>query len=424
MHRGILRLRGHLLNDSLDLGDVTILGECAGKKYTLFYAQLTQSEFRFTGPALVGHQEFRTDLIFVDVHTVSQDELKFTKFRFETHLLDSWLATKDFELSETENEYRLSLKKPLNRTFHISENVDLSINYKNNYTRGFDKIQFRNHPHFESNHNEALSVGEFHRSLLMPLLNFMTLANANTDYIFNLTGIREDTKAKDVFHEIRILSSFRMTPAQPKIEKSYRRWIDPDAVNLEECLARWFSLYKSQELILDEYFATKYNHDVYLEDQFFRIAKTLDSWARTVITSKKSISQEALDVLAQVESVLTPTQFKYLGDRLSASDSMRDFILNLVTQQDPIISQYISNWNLFIKRLVETRNKYVHIVHKKDLLTFEEMYVAKNLLELIINHELLRHVGLSSEVIRKKSELSVQLQIMRQSKLRMREDLQ
>jgi len=423
-NRGILKLRGHLLNDLLDQGELTLFGESLGKKYTLFSAQMTHSEIKMSGPSLIARQEFLTNLIFVGVHINNQSEFKFTKYIFETHLLDSWLSTKDFKLSETEDKFLLAIKKPHNREFHIGENFDLAISYKNHYKQGSTNLEFRNYPHFESIHSEAISVGEFHRSVLIPVLNFMTLANANTDFIYNLTGICEEKTQNDASHDVRILSSFRMASAPPKIEKLYKRWIDPDSAELEEYLSKWLSLYRTHELILDEYFASKYNHNVYLEDQFFQISKTVDSWARTVIKSKKSISEEGQEILALVETVLPADQFMYLENRLKSSDSMKEFLYSLIAQQESVIKLYISNWTLFVKRLVETRNKYVHIVEKRELLTFEEMFVANNLLELILIHEMLRFIGLPAEIIRTKSETSVHLQIMRQAKQRMREDLQ
>lgn len=423
-NRGVLKLRGQLLNDFLDPGEMTIFGECAGRKYTLFSAQMTHGEIKMSGNSLVARQDFITNLIYVDVHSINQSELKFSKFRFETHLLESWLATRDYKLSETDEEYLLTLSRQPKREFHIRENFDLAICYQGGYRMSSKNVEFHNFPHFESTHNDPISVGEFHRAVLMPLLNFMTLANANTDFLYNLVGTCTSVSDEDVPHEVKILSAFRMSPVTANPEKEYRHWIDPNSAELEKYLSNWLSLYQSQEIILDEYFASKYNEDVYLEDQFFRIAKTVDSWARTVIKSKKSTSDEALEILVQVESILSAEQFLYLENRLNASDSMKEFILNLIMKQDDLIIDYMTNWTLFVKRLVDTRNKYAHVVQKNDLLTFDEMYIAQNLLGLVLTHELLSYIGVPAEVIRSKTQTSSQFQIMRQAKLRMREDLQ
>ncbi|MEY4969867.1 MAG: hypothetical protein RLZZ277_98 [Actinomycetota bacterium] len=423
-NRGVLKVKGHLLNDLLDHGELTIFGKCAGRNYTLFSAQMTHGNIKMSGNALVARQDFITNLIFVDVHANNQSELRFTKFKFETHLLDSWLATRDYTLSETDDAYLLTLTRQTKREFHVKENFNLAICYQSGYRMSSKNIEFHNFPHFETTHNDPISVGEFHRNVLIPLLNFMSLANSSTDFLYNLIGTCTIESDEDMPHEVKILSAFRMSSVTANPEKEFRHWIDSNSADLEQYLSNWFNLYNSREIILDEYFTSRYNKDVYLEDQFFRIAKTFESWAKTVIESKKSTTQEDLELLAHVKSILSDDQFSYLKNKLNSSDSMKDFFLNLIIKQDGVITDYLSNWSLFVKRLVETRHKYVHVVHKDDLLTYDEMYVALKLLGLVLIHELLEHIGVPIELVRTRTRTSSEYQTMLQAKLRMREDLQ
>lgn len=415
---GVLQVRGQLRNDIFESGEVTIFGECNGRLFTLLYAQLTDSELKMDKFGTTIRQEYFTNLILGGIHTPHESDTKFDSFKFATHQLESWLATKDYVIQDLEDSYELTINKRSNIEISIEGDITLSIVFEENTSRGKHELTFRRCPYFEVKSKEGMSINEFRKTIYVPLLSFMCIATGGTEYVYKLDAKYVPDVNSEAPREVSIFSTFRMAAMNSKPSPAYKHWIEPDNSFEEVCgyLNRWMNLYLENELILEEYFAGKYGKNYYLEDQFFRIVKTVESWSRNVIPEGKYITEEHDIILRKVRPVLSDAEYNQIAKRFNSKLIFRDYFSALISKQEPKLCDYLHNKELFLTKLVNTRNKYVHVVPKNELFTADEMFVTKNFLELILIHELLDAVGLPRESISSKTDICDQFQAMKQYK--------
>lgn len=420
---GTLKIRGNLIDNQLDPGEITILGDCEGVRVTLLFAQMGHSNIKMVSSGTYFYQEYITNLILIGIHTEDHESARFSQFQIETSLLNSWVPRSKYDFLDSETEFQIKIPKEDAISLFNSEQTSIEIKYPNLYRRSSTELVLHNAPYLITTHSIPLTISELHTSLLTPLLDFFTLANAKADNLLSLVGQIESPLPDQDFTEVKIYSSYRMASSPEFTSKPYQRWI-PAQANLPEIsqyVEKWLTFHAEFSTRFQEYFASKYRTDMYLEEKFFLLAKTVESWTETSDLGKNLLGNEQNSpnaiILEKIREVLSNEEFRKVESRLRVRETFKNSLNRIIHSQYEGIRNYLPDWDPFLSRLVNTRNKYAHPSPKKELLSSSEMFLAMNLLDLIIIHEILGLLGIPEKEINRITELSSQLQVMRQFRI-------
>lgn len=414
----ILTLKNLLVSDLVDTGEQIIHGESDGIKFTLFYSIQGKSEISFGINSNSIKQEWNSNLVFRGIHSLNPEDTKFESIVFETHLLDQWINHPKFNRQMSGGEIAVSLNIPQAFTFQIDNFTKGEIHFSRREKSSNLNLEIYVYPYIEIKRDTGLGVLEFQRNILRPLLYCVSLCTTGTDYVYSTTGFFKE-ELDDTVREVQIFSPFLMSSKDPQVINVYKHWIkfSQDINYSTEMLRKWFENYREKQEIFKEYFAIRYAENSYLEDDFFRVFKVIESWFNSEIGNFKGDDFAEFDeLLERVKYQVSEEDFGEIQSKFINNLSSRESLRILIGRQVPQIQEALSGWKDFLKLCLNTRNKYAHILSRRgnEVFTPNQQHVARYILDLMFTSELMRMLELSESEYNKALQLNDSWNYMKQ----------
>lgn len=416
---GTLNLRDHLTSDLIDSGEETIYGDCQGKLFTLFYAVQGKAQISFDGGSILMTQEWLSNLVFENIHVANPHLLNFQNLEFATHLLDQWVNYPKFNRERHDNGTSIHINNPKKLQFNWHDKSVGNIEFMVSDKSSNNDLSISYFPYIRVECPLGLNISDFHRKYLRPFLNFVSLATTGTDFVYYTRGFVDDPNNDGKKIQINIYSGYLMSSKPIQIFKTYKHWIKFETENdfALRALEKWFEIFNSHQDILIEYFAIRYADKSYLEDDYFRIFKVVESWTSNFSAKEKEVDfGEYFELLERVKVQMPQEDYKIIQEKFISITNAGECINTLIERQQEIVQNLIAKWTNFRRLSVNTRTKYAHIGSRKNDKVFdtEGQIVAKHALDLMFISELLRMLELPEPVYLKCLETNESWQYLKQ----------
>jgi ApeA N-terminal domain 1 len=398
-----------------------ILGVTSGGKLVTLY-KCFESKASFSLDAGLSSSRFVAKVLFLGHHFEKPEDVVFSTFSVGYCHLEEWVGITGFSIRHEADESGKLSREIVTYSFPEEIHVDvgdvrISITYR--FTSGGTRLRevlMKHITYFKVSTRVPVSFEVFDDKINFLLQNFLsfglgratrpvfiTATNNNVTFEFpEGTSHYQDIEIYYAVNEIpdvsRSLHPLEMTFSLSDIHD-----------NLGGCLNNWFSKEQILRPVYDLYFVTLNSSSIYLTHEFLNLAQGLESYHRRVIGGDYVSDAVFGNLLTALEGSLPAglpenyktalkQRFKHLNEY-----SLRKRLGELITKCSPIVLKFIKEPDVYVNRIVATRNYLTHYDKEPEqqVLHGEDLYWATRKLRALLETCLMLEIGLPVETITK-----------------------
>ncbi|OMC63684.1 hypothetical protein BK126_26175 [Paenibacillus sp. FSL H7-0326] len=408
-----LTLHNDLYDGDLRMTHKIILGTSStGEKFTLLNCQSFLDTVRLTDRMSV----YKVELVFKGQHFSNVSQMNFTEYRFTFQSLNQWVNEAKFI---HENDYDNRINTISYEDFEEIKlaNVDgvrLSIYFAESIKERYrDEISITLNSYIRlKSEKDEINYSRFTEYYLPLLQNFFSLLMGSETYPMNIQArfLRGVTVSVSYVSEKKTekIHTEDMTIPLKEIR-----------VEINELLQNWFKKSDKLQPIYNLYFSTIYNDRLNLENRFLNMVQALESYHRRTYGKGETIMPK--DEYEQLKSKLNDFLQAELSSDLDSYNAMRNKLshlnettlrhrlLYLIKTHQDIIAFLMEIDEKLIGDIVVTRNYFTHWddKYKQKALSENDLVVATQKLEFILELCLFYEMGLSNEKIKRAFDGSI-----------------
>lgn len=402
-----LEVVGRFFNDNKFEVDIILGRTSNGEDITLYKCFIMSSSYNNKGGSVT---KIYSNIIFEGVHFNQLADINFKEISCHYSNLDEWAWMNGFDVKQNFNnqievKYQLPSKEivEINEDYTVEIYPDIQVPNNNLVQKEmtisqkiYTKIINKNSESFEEHMNE-----------LRHIQNFISLGISKPVVIMELVGKTEFNR--EFYNEYIHYPIVKIYFKVKSLEQSQKNIVPMQMLfnlqdikaELKDILKLWFNKKEILGSIIDLYFGTQYNSDMYLEQKFSYLVQAIEAYHRR---TRKNSGIEDDKHEQRIASILSSVEGEYkewLKERLSYSNEpiLRDRLKELVSECAEILELNSRGKTRFIYKICNTRNYFTH--YDKSL----EGKVAKPSelidicykLEKIIQYNLLLEIGFSTE---------------------------
>ena len=385
-----------------------ILGKTStGKNITLYKCFEKSIKFSMNGFYTT---VVTANTIFQGAHFKNKEDITFKEISCRFFNLDEWAWRDGIDIEELPNdEINIKYKHPPKKSVDINEEYSVEIHSRTQYPRhsivqkeaNITQEIYMKILNKKSNSFRKLLDQVYH------LRNFISLGVGKPVSIKNVFGKTEINKKKregDFYYpEVKIYyNRSKSLIEKEKILPQYMlfnlREIQNEFANI---LKNWFDTKKILSPVINLYFGTLYNSEMYIEQTFLSLVQALESYHRR---TKKNNEIDPSDHKKRVNSILNDVDNQYekwLERKLSYTNepTLKKRLQEMVDECEELLN-FSSKKKSFIYKVYDTRNYLTHYdsslshraVKGKDLIDII------NKLKIIIEFNLLVEIGFDNKM--------------------------
>lgn len=392
--------------------ELTIFGVCSGRKITVNGGRFWG--IRQSAVNSNGERYFRTDEetwlcdeVVIGVHNPMGRKQTYKRFEIETERLTEWIAKvsprNDFHPSIP----GVSIELPERIQFQVPSSATISLDWKVQYSSNFFSNLITAVPRIEFNLEDALTISEFERDLLAPILFFLSLSMGATDHLRSLAVHSEIQGNWTQSAESRVLTTnwrkTRQTDRTFRVEHLIQ--FDELESNLGEKISTWLEVFKAKSDTLREYYSVPYSNDMYSEDSFARIVRSLESWHRESSSTLGFLETEKYEQIRHdLECGLQEGDSSIVLKRFNNAPELKQRLDELVATSTAKIGFIISHSEEFLQKVVNTRNRIAHIGNARKVFKPSELFWPEVVLKQLFISLILLEIGYCQEEVENKLE--------------------
>jgi hypothetical protein len=345
-------------------------------------------------------QKFRAEYLIFNYHNPDRKLIKFRRFTFGTTYLVDFVRPQLIQ-SDLKSEHPVVTSK---------ENRHIEFEYLNAKIAICSAAQWgANEEHTESiteyswieiKSNDDVSIEEFKERYQTPLLN---LVQFGISYLNSITFFKvyQESNNEDA-RKVVLAENFK------KINRSKERVLHDrlfgldDMVKPEALLKTWLQMHEQHRHIFDLYFSSIKIDRQFTISRFLSAAQALESYHfekeqsgnfPSVAEAKSNFKNFRNSVL---NTVLDEELKAWLVKKLLYNTDLRHRLNDLLSAIDDIIKPIVSNKEIFISKVVCTRNYYTHYNPslKRKSATGEELEALMYALRIVLNIHLMLECGI------------------------------
>lgn len=169
-------------------------------------------------------------------------------------------------------------------------------------------------------------------------------------------------------------------------------------------LNNWFNKSDLLHLVLDLFFGTMYNDNLFTNNTFLNYMQAIETYHRTVYGGYDLCEDQHKERISIILNSINDGNIKrWLDGKLTFSNEInfRKRLNFLFNKYDYIICININKRNILIKKLVDTRNYFTHFSKNGNSRIYEggDLYYAGMFLKTILVISLLNEIGLAEDEI-------------------------
>lgn len=356
--------------DETDFHEIILGVSSDGEKITLKSCLRTNLQLVERDSKEYVTSEFGVSVFYVGCHFAKKEDIKFTRLFVRYSQLKEWLRERLFhhEFGKDEEgltEHTWKFTKPKAKEIVLDKFiVSITYGFSTSFGGGWETPKFEAHVGISIDASGEMPIDDFFPTAYH-LKNFLSLAMGDEVSILAIKGTNKSIKEYgtiQIFYRKRIsnqkLFSFPHVPFLYKFISERPEFF----------LQNWFNLIEKFRPTYDLYFGTVYNPHLYPTHTFLSLAQAIESYH-----SRKANMNG-----------------KYLRTRIE----------ELFEEHRGLFSLFVKNEEIFIGKVVDTRNYYTHYgrdLEKKAAKVLELPFLSDKLRFMLIVI-LLKEIGFDDKV--------------------------
>jgi len=384
-----------------------ILGIVTNKLITLYNCY--QKNYHISYPGFTT-QILGARLAFIGHHFNNKEEIRFKKIEVDfTYLKDLSPLVHEFNVEDMPENFKDNYSI-YTKSFAIKNDIKASITKGDIYIKQcIDSetkksiININKSALIEIKLKQLFTLDEILKEYINPLKNFITLISNQPNFIEKLYVSLDDlpTKIEIIFstsnyiEKIKSVNEFNFLLRLEDIEQDFSL-----------ILQKWFNFYDDCYDIINLYFSTIYNSNLYAENEFLSLVQALESFHRRILDKCSSYTEShELRLNAIIESA--PIEYKdWLKDKLlfSHEPTLVDRLNQIINLTKITVAPLVIDVNNFAKDVKKFRNYLTHYNDPSQaiLLKNDEIFRINQVLNFTIKTFLLLQLGCTAEFCKEK----------------------
>ncbi|MHC5771578.1 MAG: ApeA N-terminal domain 1-containing protein [Nostoc sp.] len=384
-----------------------ILGILNNKLITLYNCY--QKNYQISFPGFTS-QVLGAKLALLGHHFNNEEEIRFKNFEVDfTYLKYLSPLIHDFNVESVPDKSKPNYSIYTNR-FAISNDIKASITKGDIYIKQY--INGENQKHIININKSALievklkqlsTIDEILSGYINPLKNFITLISNQPNFIEKFYVSLDDSSTRI---EIIFSTSNYIDKIKSVNEFDFLLRLEDIEQDFSLIMQKWFNFYDDSYDIINLYFSTIYNSNLYAENEFLSLVQALESFHRRILNKSSSYTEShKVRLNAIIESA--PIEYKdWLTDKLlfSHEPTLVDRLNETINLTNKTVTPLIIDVNIFIKDVKKIRNYLTHYndPSEADLLNKYDIFRINQVLNFTIKTFLLVQLGCTPEFCQEK----------------------
>ncbi|MBW4558261.1 MAG: hypothetical protein KME59_20505 [Trichormus sp. ATA11-4-KO1] len=381
-----------------------IIGVTHGQLFTLLNCHRNTSKRSFPG---ILTQSYNVKIALIGSHFNNLEQIKFDKFQvgftdlkylsplfWDTNLNSNYNGDKNYQ------EYQVF--------YHVLKDLKANITQANISINQFIDQQVTNQEITVNKSalitvdiKEKKSIDEIFSQFINPLKNFITLAANRANYITKLLFILD---IDDYPQTIKAIFKNPNYINKTDILRTHEALLCLDDIkeHFSLVMQRWFNLFDEAEDIINLYFSTIYNPNLYQENKLLSLVQTLESYHRRKIDKHNSFTEEHKTRLNNILAAIPIEYRDWLKEKLQFSHepSLLERLKELLSLTSKTIEPLVIDSKDFTKKVKTIRNYLTHYndPSQQKMYDGETLFRINQILDFMIKACLLQELGCSSEL--------------------------
>jgi hypothetical protein len=305
------------------------------------------------------------------------EQIKFNRFRVEFPLLAEWAGITGIGYSPPETDGdTLSAGDSFEVGYTIPESVeaeldDIFIRVVTNTDVNLQRVGGAKIDEATLIEIEPVSDNEYYSEymdIMRSLQDFLTLGTGKNIHPSSLIG-RIDRPESPGYTDINVMySTAEGSDTADNLHPLRANFVLGDIDDrFEDVISNWFNGYETLGPVYNLYFSTKYNREMYVQNEFLSLIQAIETYHRREFGGQYLPEEEFEEVYEtlcasipeEVEesfrSHLVHGTFRYANEY-----SLRKRLSELVLEHNGVLSELPANIESSINKIVNTRNYYIH----------------------------------------------------------------
>lgn len=380
-----------------------ILGELVpgSGQVTLLYCKERQRESPYINNTSKGAvQRFQANHSLFGYHAKNIESLKFSNFEFSTTYLVDWVNSKQLEL---EFEGNNSIVTSLPKTDLMVNVVDYEITITSWASTSLGgSYNSSTHSSVYVKLIQGISLESFEREFQTPILDLVQFGSSYLNSILYLMATPIETGK-----QIKIISSTefdKINRSDESINRDVLFRLTDFGNSWSEFIVRWLKFHQKSQYIFGLYFDSFYIGFQFPVSKFLNIIQAVESYHSGRSDSELILSEKgkflrrkkrAINFLLKSDNELAT----WIDSKFSFFTTLRSRLKEFVEEAGPLLVSVLDNKELFVKRVIDTRNYYTHYDTEKKIKAARgiELETITGILKVLLGFNILLECGVNKE---------------------------
>lgn len=373
------------------------------KKITLYRCSETSHSKNFGENRIIELTNYTVLYMFKGIHASCKEELMFNKISARIFNLDEWLGIfglSKYTMPSEENEYTIDInyKLPTKIKFEIDATTTGCFNFIINYPVMLGsftkKIHLNQFAKLEFDFRKGLDIYEA-INYLSSFQSFLTFALYESTAIKSIEVYSDqylDEYEPDKYAQVPI-EVFYKPFSNGNVELKHRMFMLFTYKSIQKefpsIIKKWYSNKELLGSCIDLVFE-QFHNKRFSENTFLNLAQAAETFHVRLYNHTKMPKDDYKKMKDEILSATPPLYHKWLNEQFNFGNNLNlhNRLSELVDKySNSIIDKMISDKDLFIKQIKDSRNYYTHYsksLEKKALKGNELYYLTKKLQILLV----------------------------------------
>jgi hypothetical protein len=232
--------------------------------------------------------------------------------------------------------------------------------------------------------------------------NFLCLATQESTYpqtIVGITDVNPDSSLVEIFYQLDTSPTF----VETDVFNSLFSFKDIE-YKFDTCLKNWYTKYEMLEPICQLYFGSYYGRFVYVDLKFLSLVQALESYHRIISSNEELPKPEHQTRINNILNAVPINYRSWLKYKLKYSNepTLQKRLQDLFNKFNCSINTLVPNQEVFIRKIVDTRNYMAHrdVNLKNKTVSNKELFVITERLRILVETCLLNEIGFNLDEIK------------------------
>ena len=311
--------------------------------------------------ASFGQQDFviHAMMVVCGLQITAWDELCLDRISAEFTLLHNWVGASNLEVIDGSTT-TVTIAELKSAEYALDGNVRLNIWPTHAMHHGSGRLIIEEGHRVEFRFAEPRKVKEILLTHVESFRRFLSLTTGKVVFTDKLYTYAEGGHPEVTFYR----GNPGVSGAERKLPHLYMRAsYQQIRASFGQVINRWYELESTIDDVLNLYFATIFNRNLYMHQQFLFLAQALEVYHRTSPNYKNMVQSKA-EFRARKKQIVkaVPSEKDWLNEKLAHANekTLAQRLDDLLTTHADDVSQFIEDTKIFADSVRHTRNHFTH----------------------------------------------------------------